>query len=96
MRGGKKSDDGCWTQGILGNVPRIPHTDASTSQPMCVVGIRGPPGFLQIILMTLAMFWILVAVPARDGGHAYSGGNLVLYLSTRAYVNQLHSSHVRK
>lgn len=50
---------------------------------MCVVGIRVPPASLQIVLMALAMFLILVAMPARDGGHAYLGGNFVLYLSTR-------------
>lgn len=75
----------------------VPPTDASPSQPMCVVGIRCPLASLQIVvLMVPAMFWILVAVPARDGGHAYPGGNFVLYLSTRVCVNQLRSSYVRK
>jgi hypothetical protein len=49
-----------------------------------------PPCSLQIILTLLLM---VGAVLARDGGHAYSGSNFVLYLSTRSCANQGQCSY---
>lgn len=52
-----------------------------------------PPSSLQIIL---TMLLIVGAVLARDGGHAYSGSNFVLYLSTRSCANQVQCSYTSK